>query len=123
MGVELSAVGLPVIVAGEAWIRGKGVTLDATCETDYFRHLDTLPLPGRLDKDVHMRALTYAFHFFFRRMIPLSLVAPQSGWPPFQPVIRDAGDLLPGKDKGLDVICQGVLTGAPFVYPAETWSQ
>jgi hypothetical protein len=123
MGVELSAVGLPVIVAGEAWIRGKGVTLDATCEADYFRHLDALPHPGRLNNDVHMRALTYAFHFFFRRMIPLSSVAPQSGWPPFQPAIRDAGDLLPGRDKGLDVICQGILTGAPFVYPAETWSQ
>ncbi len=29
MGVELTSVGLPVIVAGEAWIRNKGLTHDA----------------------------------------------------------------------------------------------
>lgn len=123
MGVELSAVGLPVIVAGEAWIRGKGVTTDAACEDDYFRHLDALPLPARLADDVRARALKYAYHFFFRRMIPVALVKPQRGWPPFQPGFHGADDLLPGRDKGLDVICEGILTGAPFVYPADALAE
>ena len=36
MGVELTSVGLPVVVAGEAWIRNKGLTHDATTPEEYF---------------------------------------------------------------------------------------
>ena len=48
-GVELSSRGIPVIVAGEAWMRGKGITLDATSAEEYFRILDRLPLRARID--------------------------------------------------------------------------
>lgn len=118
-GVELAATGVPVIVAGEAWIRGKGVTLDAASEVDYFRLLDALPLPARLDDLTKERALKYAYHFFFRRMIPLECVEERKGWPPFGVTIRNLSDLAPAKSMGLDVVCQGILEGAPFIYPAE----
>jgi hypothetical protein len=45
-GVELTSMGRPVIVAGEAWIRNKGLTLDATSRDNYFHILDGLPLPS-----------------------------------------------------------------------------
>lgn len=118
-GVELAATGVPVIVAGEAWIRGKGVTLDASSEADYFRLLDTLPLPVRLDDATKERALKYAYHFFFRRMIPLECIEEKKGWPPFGVAIRNLSDLSPGSSQGLDVICDGILAGTPFIYPAE----
>lgn len=119
-GVELAATGLPVIVAGEAWIRGKGVTLDAASEADYFRLLETLPLPAKLDDATKERALKYAYHFFFRRMIPLEeCIETRKGWPPFGVAIRSVSELAAGKSRGLDVVCSGILTGAPFVYPAE----
>ncbi len=118
-GVELTASGIPVIVAGEAWIRGKGVTFDAVSEADYFCLLDSLPLPSRLDESTHERALKYAYHFFFRRMIPLECIKEREGWPPFGVAISSLSDLAPGKSAGLDVICEGIMTGAPFVYPAE----
>ena len=38
MGVELTSVGLPVIVAGEAWIRNKGLTHDASSPEEYLAH-------------------------------------------------------------------------------------
>jgi hypothetical protein len=118
-GVELSASGIPVIVAGEAWIRGKGVTLDAQSEVDYFRLLDGVPLSSRLDEMTRERALKYAYHFFFRRMIPIDCVREKSGWPPFEVSIGSIDDLAPGRSRGLDVICNGILTGTPFIYPAE----
>ena len=61
-GVELS-LGIPVVVAGEAWVRGKGVTLNASSPREYFRILDRLPLGRQLDEDTVRRARMYAYHF------------------------------------------------------------
>jgi hypothetical protein len=76
MGVELTSVGMPVIVAGEAWIRNKGLTEDASSPDEYFRILDRLPFPGPLGATQLARARRYAYHFFFNRMIPLPFVEP-----------------------------------------------
>jgi hypothetical protein len=118
-GVELTSFGIPVIVAGEAWIRNKGLTLDASSAEDYFRHLDRLPLARRMDPDTVQRARKYAYHFFFRRMIPLAFLRPVSGWPPYVISVERLERLRRGQHPGLDVICDGILTGTPFVYRAE----
>ncbi len=122
-GVELTSIGIPVIVAGEAWIRNKGVTMDASTVKDYFKLLDQLPLKQRMDKLKVLRARKYAYHFFFRRMILLKFMEPDS--PPMLYRFRFNGldDLLPGRHVGLDVICKGILDGADFIYPAEQCTQ
>jgi hypothetical protein len=118
MGVELTAVGIPVVVAGEAWIRNKGLTLDAADAADYFRKLDTLPLGRRLDDTTRQKAMKYAYHFFFRRMIPVPFIVPTEG-KIYGLALNTLRQLLPGHHPGLDVICDGILHAAPFVYPAE----
>ncbi|KAA3593573.1 MAG: capsule biosynthesis protein [Candidatus Scalindua sp. AMX11] len=118
-GVELTSMGIPVIVAGEAWIRGKGVTLDAASPEEYFTFLDRLPLKDRLDAEIVTRARKYAYHFFFRRMIPLEFLEPTGGQPPFNISVRSLEDLMPGNSVGLDVICDGVQKGQDFIYPSE----
>jgi hypothetical protein len=118
-GVELTSLGIPVIVAGEAWIRNKGLTLDASSPGEYAAILDSLPLGRRMDPEQVARARRYAYHFFFRRMMPLPFVRPSSGWPPYGLDIRSLDDLMPGASPALDVACDGVLSGAPFIYPAE----
>jgi hypothetical protein len=40
---------------------------------------------------------------------------------PYEISIKDVEDLLPGKDCGLDVICDGILNGSEFVFPAERY--
>jgi hypothetical protein len=115
MGVELTSVGVPVIVAGEAWIRNKGITQDARSPAEYFEMLDALPLPGRLDGSRLARARQYAYHFFFHRMIPLPFVQPKAGYPLFRLHLASLADLRPGASAGLDTICDGILSRTPFV--------
>jgi hypothetical protein len=118
-GVELTSLGIPVIVAGEAWIRNKGLTTDASSNEDYFRILSRLPFRARMPEAMTRRARQYAYHFFFRRMIPIDQVEPTGGQPQFRLAIRTVDDLASGRSAGLDVICDGILRGTPFVYPAE----
>lgn len=118
-GVELTSLGIPVIVAGEAWIRNKGFTFDASCIDDYFNILDRLPLATGLDNALTTRARKYAFHYFFRRMIPLSFIELIQEWPFYQLSLETIDPLKPGNDVGMDIICDGILRGSPFIYPAE----
>jgi hypothetical protein len=118
-GVELAAIGKPVVVAGEAWVRNKGITLDADSKDAYLRLLDSLPLPGPLEPETVERARKYAYHFFFRRMIPLEYATKLIGANDFEWDLRGIDDLAQGASRGLDVICDGILRGTPFIYPAE----
>ena len=119
-GVELTALGVPVIVAGEAWIRGKGVTRDVTTRESYADILATLPVGERMSPVLTTRARQYAFHFFFRRMIPLEFMeATGISIPVYWAAVRDLAELAPGASLGLDVVCSGIVDGTPFVYPAD----
>ena len=115
MGVELTSVGLPVIVAGEAWIRNKGITHDASSPEEYFRILDRLPFAERLGEHQLARARRYAYHFFFNRMIPLPFVEPKAGYPIYRLKLDSLDQLLPGASQGLDTICDGILDAGAFV--------
>jgi hypothetical protein len=115
MGVELTSVGLPVIVAGEAWIRNKGITLDASTPDEYLRLLSQLPFADRLAPSQLSRARRYAYHFFFNRMIPLPFIEPKAGFPIYRLKLERLQQLLPGASPGLDTICDGILLQAPFV--------
>ncbi|MCB1194889.1 capsule biosynthesis protein [bacterium] len=120
MGVELASMGKPVIVAGEAWIRNKNITMDALNAEHYFALLDTLPLKNCFSQNAIERARKYAFHFFFRRMIPLEFMKPIKGWPLFKLDLKSIRQLEQGNSLGLDIICNGILDGKEFIYPYET---
>ena len=69
------------------------------------------------------RARRYAFHFFFRRMIPVGMCH-RSSWSSlvssaFVVRVKDLRALESGGDPGLDVICRGIRGRDPFVFPAE----
>ena len=114
-GVELTSIGQPVVVAGEAWIRDKGITFDASSPEEYVRILDRLPFPGRLEPAQVARGRRYAYHFFFNRMIPLPFVQPKAGYPLYRLKLERLAQLLPGESAGLDTICDGILGRGPFV--------
>lgn len=124
-GVELSCKGIPVIVAGEAWIRNKGLTIDPSTQEEYFKALDALPLvPDRTGAAMLQRAYRYAYHFFFRRMIQLPLIESRQKeliGIYYHYNFGSLADLLPSKNPALDVICDGVLKGSDFVFPDEKY--
>ena len=119
MGVELTSMGLPVILAGEAWIRGKGITMDTSTPQEYFQYLDQLPLEAKLDESTLKRARLYAYHFFFRRMIPLEFTKKAKNPSEYKLKTFPLKNLMPGCSQGLDIICHGILNGTEFIYPAE----
>jgi hypothetical protein len=105
-----------VVVAGEAWIRNKGLTLDASTPEEYFRILDTLPVREPLGLEQLTRARRYAYHFFFNRMIPLPFIEPKAGYPIYRLKLERLEQLMPGQTPGLDTICGGILGRGSFVH-------
>lgn len=118
-GVELTSFGIPVIVAGEAWIRNKGITIDPEIEKQYYDVLDGLPFGSKMNAALIQRARKYAYHFFFRRMVPLEVIQPTESAYSFRVDIKQLSDLMPNKHDGLDVICDGILVGTDFIYQYE----
>lgn len=114
-GIELSAVGTPVVVAGEAWIRNKGFSIDATSPAEYEEILRGLPLGARLTPAQQQRAERYAYHFFFRRMIELPGFEKRSGWPPYRTAIDRLDTIAPKANANLDMVCNEILNGGPFL--------
>lgn len=114
--LELACTGLPVVVAGEAWSRGKGFTIDVSSPEEYFTVLDTLPLETALSDEQVIAARKYAYHFFFRRMIPIKALKPLKRLAPYAVNISSIDELHPGYDLGLDTLCDGILSGSPFAF-------
>lgn len=63
MGVEISPLGIPVIVCGEAWIKNKGLTLDVASRDHYIEVLNGIE---NVVNSFHYNqiSLKYAFYFF-----------------------------------------------------------
>ena len=113
-GIEISAMGIPVIVAGEAWIRNKGFSMDASSPSDYVSILKSLPTSERLSESQLLRARKYAYHFFFRRMIELPFMVSTKKHK-FMATFSSLKDLQRKHYPGLDAICNGILNGTSFV--------
>jgi hypothetical protein len=110
-GAELGATKTPVIVAGEAWIRNKGIGYDINSLEQYKDVICNIEKLN-LSNNKH-RGEKYAYHFFNRRMIPL----------PFLDLkedkslnITDEEFYRNGKYKGIETICNGIINGASFIY-------
>lgn len=122
-GLEFACQGFPVIVSGEAIIRNKGFSYDASSESEYLSLLDQLPFTeDKLSSAKIQKARKFAYHTFFRKMIPLQMLEPQDATNvPY--TIKKVGldGFMPGQDPGLDVICNAILNRSDFVYPYENF--
>ena len=95
------------------------MTYDPTDKKEYFNLLSNIENIKPMTESQTERALLYAFHFFFRRMIPVNFIK-HDKYRKFKleiPLkeISENNDY----DKGLDIICNGIINGEEFIYPAE----
>lgn len=116
-GLELAARGVPVIVAGPAWVRGKGFTMDPRTKQEYFELLGGPPLRLRPDSSTIERARRCAYHFFFRHMLPMDLFERWSAAQEEGTLESLLADCRQRGHQSLEVICDGILYGKPFLYP------
>ena len=113
MGMEIAAIGTPLIVAGETLNRGKGYSYDVESPEEYFALLDRVQDLPRNSPEMVERARKYAYHFFYRQMIDLPLYSVRSGVHLASPRLEfsSLAELSPGRSATLDLICRGILDG------------
>ena len=120
-GIEVASEGIPTIVAGEAWIRGKGFAIDVNSKDEYFKILEDLPFKSKMSNEHKLNALKYAYHFFMRRMIPIPFIEFDSKTGLYSSTLQSTSNLQPGNFQGLDLICNGILNGTPFEFDDEDY--
>lgn len=109
-GIEAAYRRKPVVVAGEAWIKGKGFSYDAYSPREY---LDILTRNRDNDlvmsDDMHERAVKYAYHFFFKRMIRIELFSGKSAKDFFPDRKISWSEMLGEGDVNFQEICNAIL--------------
>ncbi len=115
VGIEFSAYGINVIVAGESYVKNKNITTDPKSQEEYFEILKKLPCNSKISPERIIRAKKYAYHFFFQRSIALNSIIETPGkWPIFK--ISDKGFQSIKTDKALKAICNSIINYESFVY-------
>ena len=115
--IELGIRGIPTLVAGEVHFRRKGFTIDIDDASSYCQVLDEV-MRGNVSlskESIVEIARRYAYFTFFRTSMPIKQVHCSAG---DQPVLTydNVSELMPGKDKSLDIICNGIISGTPFIF-------
>ncbi len=116
---EIAAMGKPLLVGGEAYIKNKGISCDPNSKEEYFDLIENLLKKPEVDEKIKLRAKKYAYYFYFQRMIPIELIEiPKSKLSNFTINFEKANKMTKGQyfDRGLEVICDGILDGKEFVY-------
>ena len=112
-GLELSLMGKPAILAGEAHYGRRGFTHDANTKREYEELLARAGDIGSLSDKRLALARRYGYSYFIERQIPLPPVTdPSSRWWSIQ--THRLEDLRPGSDPFVDLICDRILDGRDF---------
>ena len=90
VGIEMATKDVPVIVAGESWIRGRGFSNDPNTKEEYFELLRLfLEAEVELHKDQEL-ALSFAHWYFFVKSIEVKSVKPLNRYPYMRPQLSNS---------------------------------
>ena len=124
IAVEAAAMGVPTIVAGECFLKNKKISIDVKTKTEYLNILDNLPfLKNFITKEKLDRAKKYAYHFWFRRTIPIKSFYEKKNKNPFVGIKENYLELYKNKqDKGLNMIINSIINNKDFIYKDEKYN-
>jgi hypothetical protein len=121
VGLEMACLGTPVITAGQAHYRGMGFTFDPKDRAGYFDQLARLLSMNEPPSIREERGkLARKFFYLYALEYPIDLgIFDYRQWKATAK-INSAQDLLPGKQAGLDFVCERILRREP-IFNAATW--
>ena len=106
IGLEMAAMGKRVVRAGQSWLAHAEFMHSASSADTYGELLDQFlnPTSDACDLDRLTSAWRFAYVWFYRQSIPFPLVD-QPEWYVGDPIYESVDELKPGRDEGLDRIC------------------
>ena len=84
-GLEVAAMGKPLLIAGEAWSRNKGVGIEPTSTEEYFKSLEDFAEDYTSLYCNRTKGLELAYYFFFRKLIKVNSIRPITFYPYARP--------------------------------------
>jgi hypothetical protein len=109
-GLEMAALGKPVIPVSMAHYRGKGFTFDPNSIEEYRQLLSRADqLPSRYTEEMKELALKYVHVRYFKYQHDLPLLREDGFLNCIGYKIRSFDDLLPGRIEHLDFVCDAIL--------------
>jgi hypothetical protein len=121
-GLEMGVRGVPVVLAGDVYYRGLGLTIDPATRQEYRQAVDDV-LAGRIARrdPARMEAWRrYVYYAVFRAAVPLRQVSYEVAGN--LPTLRfhSAAELDEGRDPNLDAVCGSIVEGTPFLAATPT---
>jgi hypothetical protein len=117
-GIELAAMGKPVILAGVAHYGGKGFTVDCNSQDAYRAALARAAEMAPLSAEQTALARRYAYWYFVQRHVPIRAIDRSQGhWGDLD--VARLERLLPGRDPVMDTVCRSILEGSDVVLPSD----
>ena len=121
VGLELAAMGKPVITAADTYYSKKGFTYDALSPSVYKSYLRKITeLSPVLTPEQKERARKFAYSHYIPRQIPLRMFKTGSEGRFSSFDWRKIELLLPGRDPVVDMICERFFEGDDFILDDET---
>lgn len=115
-GLEVAALGKPLLIAGEAWSRNKGIGIEPSTKEDYFTTLCDFERDNKSLFRNRIRGLEVAHYFFFRKLIPIISIKPIPFYPYARPKMHSDWSEA---DFGLNTVISALENGHEFVVPSE----
>ena len=114
---EIVSLGKNVIVAGEAWVKNKKISIDPKNKLEYFKMIDRLILDPSIKKDLIARARKFSYYFYFNRMIPIKSIVNDNKKISIFSIQKTIQSLQEGKNEnGIQTIVNGIVNNKEFIH-------